>query len=138
MVKKIDTPKHASRKRAKVISKTNLQYVQVTKIPKDLFTIAPTNLFEALIYPLTKKDFFDTIFRKQAFIISSPKSRLTKVKESLFDLNLDAMLQNTASEMLHVWQPTKTGINSYSTDSWEEAADAYNNKRASLYFGSSL
>lgn len=48
------------------------------------------------------------------------------------------MLENSASEELHVWQPTKTTIKSYSTDDSDLAYKAYNQKKASLYFGSSL
>ena len=48
------------------------------------------------------------------------------------------MLKNSASEQLHIWQPTKTSINSYSTDDVDEAYEAHTKKKASLYFGSSL
>ncbi len=92
MVKSLNTPKPSEVKRTKAIKKDNLQVVEVSDIPDALFTIVPSNLFEALIFPLSKSEFYNTIFRKQALVIRSPVTRLTRVKQSLFNLNLNKML----------------------------------------------
>ena len=87
---------------------------------------------------MNKEDFFTSIFRSRALVIRSDVKRLPLVKKALFGLNLKKMLTNSASELLHIWQPTKKEINSFSTESVEEAHSSYLNKHASLYFGSSL
>jgi hypothetical protein len=58
----------------------------------------------------------------------------------MFDLDLPALLENSASEKLHIWFPKSEDslISNYATDDTELAATSYTNGRASLYFGSSL
>jgi len=109
-------------------------------ISDSLFTIEPSNLFEALIYPITPQRFFRDIYTKKALVIRSNVARLPEVKEALFNLKLKKMLKETASEEVHVWQPTKSKgkITSFGTHHWDEAYDAHKEKRASLYFGCSL
>ena len=66
------------------------------------------------------------------------------MKERLFGLDVNELLENTASDKLHIWFPkaeqkgTQTLITNYATDDAELAATTYTNARASLYFGSSL
>ena len=38
-------------------------------IPKDLYTINEKNLLEAMLFPITKEDFFDRFYTKKALII---------------------------------------------------------------------
>ena len=54
----------------------------------------------------------------------------------MFKLNFKRMLQNADSENMHVWQKTKTGINSFQCEEVQEALDFYKNG-ASLYVSSS-
>lgn len=47
-------------------------------------------------------------------MIRSPVERIASIKEDhMFKLNFKRMLQNADSENMHVWQKTKTGINSF-------------------------
>lgn len=63
----------------------------------------------------------------------------------MFNLSLPKLLQNSASEMLHIWHPPrgnkkqkKQTIENVDTEDIQEALNAYKNDKASLYFGSSL
>jgi ribosomal protein L16 Arg81 hydroxylase len=92
-----------------------------------------------LIHPLSPTDFYQSFWHKKALVIRSPVKRLTAVKKALYGLNVKRMLERSASHNLHVWQPSKTkGINSYTTEDPEEALEAHEKHRASLYFGSSV
>lgn len=43
--------------------------IKPKEIRKDLYLINEKNLFKALIYPLTREDFFDNILAKKALVI---------------------------------------------------------------------
>jgi hypothetical protein len=56
------------------------------------------------------KEFFSETFHTKALVIRASQfsaKRLVAVKKALFNLSLKKMLTNSASEMLHVWQPNK-------------------------------
>jgi len=56
---------------AKVFSNDNVEIITIGSVPKKLLKITPTNLFDALIYPLKPSDFFDRIFQKKALVIKN-------------------------------------------------------------------
>jgi hypothetical protein len=62
----------------------------------------------------------------------------------MYDLDVEQMCENTASEKIHIWFPNKNSkiedkqIKSYGTEETELAVTAYQRGGASLYFGSSL
>lgn len=100
------------------------------------------------MHPVSRDYFFSHVFQKKAMIIKANRaneSRLDRVIHGeMHGLNLQAMLANSASEVLHIWHPPKgdskakkTTISNVDTDDLDEALRAYN-KGASLYFGSSL
>ena len=63
---------------------------QKSAIPNNLEKINTENIFEATIYPLTKKQFFDKYYQKKAVVIAAqPEGRFdTVIKEQLFGLDL--------------------------------------------------
>ncbi len=61
----------------------------------------------------------------------------------MYNLDVEQMCENTASEKIHIWFPNKNPsddkqIKSYGTEETELAVTAYQRGSASLYFGSSL
>ena len=62
----------------------------------------------------------------------------------MYDLDVEQMCENTASEKIHIWFPNKNSkiedkqIKSFGTEETELAVTAYQRGGASLYFGSSL
>lgn len=70
------------------------------------------SLLAALAWPLSKDDFLSTNFRQRAVATIAPPGsasaaylaqRTAAAAEALSDLNLEAMLTETASERLFVW-----------------------------------
>ena len=104
----------------------------------NLHVIEPSNLFESLISPLSREQFMKTFYNKKALVVRGDPTRLPEVNKAVFNLDPYKMMRNSASDEIHIWQPSKSGIHSYSTDSVKEAARAYNSEQASLYFSSSL
>ena len=102
-------------------------------------------MFEAMIYPITKQEFFERIYCKKALAIrGGSQARFSEIiGKQMFNLNVLKMLQNTSSKDIHVWnQPGKktkeARVNSMPTNSPKEAFKAYKDKKASLYFASPL
>ena len=60
----------------------------------------------------------------------------------MYNFDVREMCENTASDLIHVWFPSKQGdaksIKSFGTEDVELAVTAYERGGASLYFGSSL
>ena len=61
----------------------------------------------------------------------------------MYNLDVEQMCENTASEKIHIWFPNKNPsddkkIKSYGTEETELTVTAYQRGGASLYFGSSL
>eukprot|EP00347_Sterkiella_histriomuscorum_P017201 403350287 len=130
----------------------------INEAQPDLFTINNQNLFQALIYPLDKDQFFNQIFSKKALVIKGQSSKRFKeiVKTQMFNLDLRSMCENTASDKIHIWFPKKhvetkqnlkskqsekqvdNTIKSIETEDPDLAVVSYLRGNASLYFGSSL
>ena len=74
-----------------------------------MFSINEKNLFEALIYPMSRKDFFDRVFAKKALVIKGGSSKRFDniVKTQMFDLDLKKMSKHTASDKIHIWFPLR-------------------------------
>lgn len=70
------------------------------------------------------------------------EERIECLKESLFDLDLETLLENTASDNIFVWLPSKTPSSNRGDDKLESieiddpsaALKLYNEVGASLYF----
>lgn len=63
------------------------------------------------------------------------------VKTQMYDLDVQEMCENTASDKIHVWFPMRGSgepIRSFGTEDTDLAVTAYERGGASLYFGSSL
>jgi len=67
---------------------------KLPEIPEDLYTITEKNMFESMIYPLTKDEFFDRIYCKKALVVrgSAPKRFSEIIKKRMFNLNILKML----------------------------------------------
>lgn len=98
-----------------------------------------------MIFPLSKKEFFDRIYCKKAFVVrgGSQKRFSEIIKKRMYNLDILKLLQRTSSKEIHVWnQPSKKNtdarVNSIPVKSAEEAFKAYTNKKASLYFASNI
>ncbi|CDW85608.1 lysine-specific demethylase no66-like [Stylonychia lemnae] len=130
-------------------------------ILKQAEVINQENLFEALIFPMRREEFFEKIFTKKALVIKGFSSKRFKqiVEEQMFDLDLKQMCENTASENIHIWFPKQKQdqqkvksqknnknalkdqdltIKSIETEDPDLACVSYQRGGASLYFGSSL
>ena len=101
-------------------------------------------MFEALIYPLTKQQFYENIYAQRAMVIRcgkhGPKRIVEIIKQQMFGLNLPQMLKNSCSESIHVWNMPGQRSKDKAVASVEASpTDAYKAYRAgaSLYFGSS-
>lgn len=124
----------------------HLEVLQVKDIPKDLNIITEANIFKAVIYPLTPAQFYSRFFAKRALIIKGGrKTRFSHiVKTQMYDLDVEQICENTASEKMHIWFPNKNSkiedkqIKSFGTEETELAVTAFQRGGASLYFGSSL
>ena len=46
-----------------------IEQVAGDQIPEELFTLYEGNLLEAMIYPMSKKEFMDKIYAKKALVI---------------------------------------------------------------------
>jgi hypothetical protein len=100
-----------------------------------------------MLHPVDQDYFFKHVYKKKAIIIKahSDTNRLSKViNEEMFGLKIKDLLENSASEMLHIWHPPKGNskakkmtISNVDTEDVAEALKAYK-QGASLYFGSSL
>ena len=120
--------------------------VEESSIPKDLQTISEKNIFAALIYPLTPKQFYARYFARRALIIKGGSSKRFKtiVSDQMYDLDVKELCENNASGNVHIWFPNKADqakgkeIKSFSTEDYNLATTAYERGGASLYFGSSL
>jgi len=68
-------------------------------------------MFEAMIYPITKDEFFDRFYCKKALVVRGSNSlRFSEIiKKRMFNLDLLKMLQNTSSKEIHVWNQPKKG-----------------------------
>jgi len=58
----------------------------------------------------------------------------------MFNLDIESMCENTASDKIHIWYPDskEDSIDSFETDDSKLAAASFLRGGASLYFGSSL
>ena len=87
--------------------------------------------------------FFEKDYAQRALVIKGGSSRRFDhiVRTQLFNLDLQSMCENTASDRMHIWFP-KAGagqpIRSFGTEDVDLAVTAYERGGASLYFGSSL
>lgn len=81
-------------------------------IPQNLFQITEKNLFQALIYPLTPDQFYESYFAQRALVIKrgSVDRFQHLVKTQMYNLDVREMCENTASDKIHVWFPNKQPI----------------------------
>ena len=62
------------------------------------------SIIEHLLSPYcTIENFMSRYFRKKPCVFRGEESRVEKLKSLLFDLNIQDMLDNSASEQVHVW-----------------------------------
>eukprot|EP00761_Pharyngomonas_kirbyi_P011226 gb/GECH01011251.1/.p1 GENE.gb/GECH01011251.1/~~gb/GECH01011251.1/.p1 ORF type:complete len:972 (+),score=284.83 gb/GECH01011251.1/:1-2916(+) len=100
------------------------------------------NLLESLLWPISPSDFMKEIFRKKVYVAkNAPVSRFARViNEHLFQLDIESLVENTASENVHVWMKPKddhesSGIESFPAPDTNSAM-VCKNSGASLYFRS--
>lgn len=97
-------------------------------------------LLSKLIYPMTTSEFFQDIYRKKALAICN--SRLSRfrplIRKYLYNLSVQDLLENTASDSISVWVVDKdtSKISSFKTDDTKIALTCYQSG-AALYFRSS-
>jgi len=68
--------------------------------------VTEKHALESFIYPLSKEEFMNQIFRKKSFAsVLAPVDKRAKtiIEQYLFDLDLESLLDNTASESIFVW-----------------------------------
>jgi ribosomal protein L16 Arg81 hydroxylase len=93
-----------------------------------------------LLYPMSLTEFFQDIYRKKALAITN--SRLSRfrplIRKYLFNLSVEELLENTASDEISVWVVNKdtSKISSFKTDNPKIALTCYSSG-AALYFRSS-
>lgn len=84
-------------------------YTKDKDIPKNLYDITDKNIFESLIYPMGKDEFFKNIFAKKAMVIKGASNDRFKtiVETQMYNLNLKKLAKNASSEQLHMWFPDR-------------------------------
>lgn len=101
--------------------------------------VTPDDALRRFVWPIKPRDFMRDIYRKRALVVHGPVSRLSAIaKDHLYDLDLEQMLENTASDKIHVWMRTGQdgAIETIHLDDAEQAMVCHR-AGASLYFRSS-
>ena len=101
-------PPASSKKTSKIQSKVSptdknvkvIDQVPDWRIPESLFSINNTNLLDALIFPMTKKQFLETIYSKKALVIrNQPDGRLDEIiEEQMYNLDVESLLMEQTIE----------------------------------------
>ena len=94
-----------------------------------------SSILEQLIHPLTKKEFFkEHLDKKIPFCINNSKrNRFDKlVNEFMCDLNIEELLENTNSNLIHVWLKGNDSIESFTLNDEILALKLHNISNASL------
>ena len=78
------------------------------QIPEDLFTLHEENLLDAIIYPMTKKEFNEKIYAKKALVVrNQPKGRFQHIiEQDMYNLDIESLLSEQAlGNNFDVWYP---------------------------------
>lgn len=80
--------------KASQVDKNVIVRKQSKDIPEHLRVINCGNMLEACLYPLTKEQFFNSVYQKKALVIrDQPKGRFDQVKkEQMYDLKLAPLI----------------------------------------------
>eukprot|EP01100_Stratorugosa_tubuloviscum_P000511 TRINITY_DN1113_c3_g1_i2.p1 TRINITY_DN1113_c3_g1~~TRINITY_DN1113_c3_g1_i2.p1 ORF type:complete len:538 (+),score=247.51 TRINITY_DN1113_c3_g1_i2:128-1741(+) len=121
----------------------NRNNILISKIVyNQLPIINSENLLESFVSPFSKEEFLSNIWKKKCLAVITSSERFENLIENHFySLDLNQLLENSASENIFVWMRNTTSegggkIDSFETDNSSTAEICYNSG-ASLYFRAS-